>query len=122
LNFNFIHKKDSNLNFNHEFNPILHAQLVGLILPFYLEVSISDTQEHPLGVYLEKESLYFNITQTKCHTFITYLIIPYHSVGDFPVDVMMNQFDLSNWNYNDDSDLYESIGLIKDHYNIIQID
>jgi hypothetical protein len=26
------------------------------------EVSISDTQEHPLGVYLEKESLYFNIT------------------------------------------------------------
>ena len=28
----------------------------------YLEVSIGDTQEHPLGVYLQKESLYFNIT------------------------------------------------------------
>jgi hypothetical protein len=26
------------------------------------EVSIGDTREHPLGVYLEKESLYFNIT------------------------------------------------------------
>ncbi len=26
------------------------------------EVSIGDTQEHPLGVYLGKESLYFNIT------------------------------------------------------------
>jgi hypothetical protein len=25
---------------------------------------------------------------------------------------MMNQFNLSNWNYNDDSDLYESIDLI----------
>jgi hypothetical protein len=32
-NFNFIHKKDSNLNFNHEFNPIFQAQLVGLIAP-----------------------------------------------------------------------------------------
>jgi hypothetical protein len=28
----------------------------------YLEVSIDDTQEHQLGVYLEKESLCFNIT------------------------------------------------------------
>ncbi len=28
----------------------------------YLEVSIGDTQEHQLGVYLEKESLCFNIT------------------------------------------------------------
>ncbi len=62
LNFNFIHKKDSDLNFNHEFNPIFHAQLVGLIPLSYSEVSISDTWEHPLGVYLEKESLYFNIT------------------------------------------------------------
>ncbi len=26
------------------------------------EVSIGDIQEHPLGVYLGKESLYFNIT------------------------------------------------------------
>ncbi len=33
-----------------------------LIPPCYLEVSIGDTQEHPLGVYLEQESLYFNIT------------------------------------------------------------
>ena len=62
LNFNFIHKKDSNFNFNHEFNPFFYAQLVGLIPPSYSEVSISDTWEHPLGVYLEKESLYFNIT------------------------------------------------------------
>ena len=38
--------------------------------------------------------------------------MPYQSVGDFLVDVMMNQFDLSNWNCNDDSDLYESIDLI----------
>jgi hypothetical protein len=38
----------------------------------------------------------------------------YQSVGDFLVDVMMNQLDLSDWNYNDDSDLYESIDLIKD--------
>ncbi len=43
--------------------------------------------------------------------------MPYQSVGDFPVDVMMNQFDLSDWNYNNDSDLYESIDLIKDYYN-----
>ncbi len=38
--------------------------------------------------------------------------MPYQSVGDFPVDVMMNQFDLSDLNYNDDSDLYESVDLI----------
>jgi hypothetical protein len=43
----------------------------------------------------------------------------YQSVGDFPVDVMMNQFDLSDWNYNDDLDLYESIDLIKDYYYIM---
>jgi hypothetical protein len=42
--------------------------------------------------------------------------MPYQSVCDFPVDVMMNQFDLSDWNYNDDSDLYDSIDLIKDYY------
>jgi hypothetical protein len=41
--------------------------------------------------------------------------MPYQSVGDFPVDVMMNQFNLSDSNYNDDSDLYESIDLIKDY-------
>jgi hypothetical protein len=40
------------------------------------------------------------------------MIMPYKSVGDFPVDVMMNQFNLSDCNYNDDSDLYESIDLI----------
>jgi hypothetical protein len=28
----------------------------------FSEVSIGDIQEHPLGVYLGKESLYFNIT------------------------------------------------------------
>jgi hypothetical protein len=47
------------------------------------------------------------------------MIIPYKSIGDFPVDVMMNQFNSSDWNYNDDSDLYESIDLIKDYYNIM---
>ncbi len=45
--------------------------------------------------------------------------MPYQSVGDFPVDVMMSQFDSSNWNHNDDLDLYESIDLIKDYYNIM---
>ncbi len=45
--------------------------------------------------------------------------MPYKSVGDFPVDVMMNQFNLSDWNYNDESDLYESIDLIKDYYDIM---
>jgi hypothetical protein len=45
--------------------------------------------------------------------------MPYQSVGDFPVDVMMNQYDLSNWNDNDESDLYESIDLIKDYYDIM---
>ncbi len=47
------------------------------------------------------------------------MIMPYQSVGDCPVVVMMNQFDLSNWNYNDDSDLHESIDLIKDYYDIM---
>jgi hypothetical protein len=43
----------------------------------------------------------------------------------FPVDVMMNGFDLSNWNYNNDSDLSsfiiadDSIDLIKDYYDIM---
>ncbi len=51
--------------------------------------------------------------------------MPYQSVGDFLVDVMMNQFNLSNWNYYDDSDLSlfvipnESIDLIKDYYDIM---
>ncbi len=45
--------------------------------------------------------------------------MPYESVGAFLVVVMMNQFDLSDWNYNDDSDLYESIDLIKDYYDIM---
>ncbi len=47
------------------------------------------------------------------------MIMPYKSVGDFPVDVMMNQFDFSDWNFNDDSDLYESIDLMKDYYDIM---
>jgi hypothetical protein len=46
------------------------------------------------------------------------MIMPYECVGDFPVDVMMYQFDLSDWNYSDDSDLYESIDQIKDYYDI----
>ncbi len=45
--------------------------------------------------------------------------MPYQSVGDFLNDDMMNQFNLSNWNYNDDLDLYESIDLIKDYNNIM---
>ena len=45
--------------------------------------------------------------------------MPYQSVGDFPVDVMMNHFDKSDWNYNDDLDLYESIDLIKGYYDIM---
>jgi hypothetical protein len=45
--------------------------------------------------------------------------MPYQSIGDFPVDVMMIQFNSSNWNDNDESDLYESIDLIKDNYNIM---
>ncbi len=45
--------------------------------------------------------------------------MPYQSVGDFPVDVMMNQFNLSDQNDNDESDLYESIDLIKEYYDIM---
>jgi hypothetical protein len=45
--------------------------------------------------------------------------MPYQSIGDFPFDVMMNQYDSSDWNNNDESDLYESIDLIKDYYNIM---
>ena len=41
--------------------------------------------------------------------------MPYQSIGDFPVNVMMNQFNLSNRYDNDESDLYESIDLIKDY-------
>ncbi len=43
----------------------------------------------------------------------------HQSIGDFLVDVMMNQFNLFDWNYNDDSDVYESIDLIKDYFNIM---
>ncbi len=45
--------------------------------------------------------------------------MPYQSVGDFLVDVMMNQFNLSDWYYIDNFDLYESIDLIKDYYDIM---
>jgi hypothetical protein len=41
--------------------------------------------------------------------------MPYQSIGDFPVNFMMNHFNLSNWYDNDESDLYESIDLIKDY-------
>jgi hypothetical protein len=41
--------------------------------------------------------------------------MPYQSIGDFPVFFMMNQFNLSNWYDNDESDLNESIDLIKDY-------
>ena len=41
--------------------------------------------------------------------------MPYQSIGDFPVNFMMTQFDLSDWYDNDESDLYESIDLIKDY-------
>ncbi len=47
------------------------------------------------------------------------MIIAYQSVGVFLVDVMMNQFDLSDWNYNNDLDLYKSIDTIKDYYDIM---
>ncbi len=43
--------------------------------------------------------------------------MPYQSIGDFPVNFMMNQFDLSEWYDNDESDLYESIDLVKDYYD-----
>ncbi len=43
--------------------------------------------------------------------------MPYQSIGDFLVNFMMNQFDLSDWYDNDESDLYESIDLIKDYYD-----
>ena len=41
--------------------------------------------------------------------------MPYQSICDFPVNFMMNQFDLVDWYDNDESDLYESIDLIKDY-------
>jgi hypothetical protein len=49
--------------------------------PSYLEVSIGDTREHPLGVYLEKESLYFNIAYFKCHNSFTESMMPFQSAG-----------------------------------------
>ena len=42
-------------------------------------------------------------------------LMPYQSIGDFLVNFMMNQFNLSDWYDNDESDLYESIDLIKDY-------
>ncbi len=41
--------------------------------------------------------------------------MPYQSIGDFPVNFMMNQFNLSDWYGNDESDLYESIDPTKDY-------
>jgi hypothetical protein len=55
--------------------------------------------------------------------------MPYQSTGHcyahFPVDVMMNGFDVSNWNYINDSDLSlfiildDFIDLIKDEFDIM---
>ncbi len=55
--------------------------------------------------------------------------MPYQSTGHcythFPVDVMINEFDLSNLNYNDNSDLTlfiipdDSSNLVKDEYDLI---
>ncbi len=42
-------------------------------------------------------------------------LMPYQSIGDILVNFMMNQFNLSNWYDNDESDLNESIFLIKDY-------
>ncbi len=41
--------------------------------------------------------------------------MPYQSIDDFLVNFMMNQFNISNLYDNDESDLYESIDLIKDY-------
>jgi hypothetical protein len=46
-------------------------QKTSLIIFIFQNMRYGDTQEHPLGVYLEKESLYFNITLTKCNNLIT---------------------------------------------------
>ncbi len=43
--------------------------------------------------------------------------MPYQSIGDSPVNFMMNQFNLSDWYDNNESDLYEPIDLIKDYYD-----
>ncbi len=55
--------------------------------------------------------------------------MPHQSAGrcytHFPVNVMMNGFNKSDWNYNNDSDLSlfiiadDSIDLIKDYYDIV---
>ncbi len=39
----------------------------------------------------------------------------YQSIGDFSVNFMMNQFNLSNWYDIDESDPNESIDRIKDY-------
>jgi hypothetical protein len=55
--------------------------------------------------------------------------MPYQSAGCcftcFPVDLMINGFDLSNWNYNSESDLSpfsvpdDSIDMIEDEYMLM---
>jgi hypothetical protein len=40
--------------------------------------------------------------------------MPYQSVDDIPVDVIMNRFDLLDWNYDDDSDL--SLFIVPDEF------
>jgi hypothetical protein len=55
--------------------------------------------------------------------------MPYQSAdcsfAHFPVDLMIRGFDLSNWNYNDESDLSlfilsdDSIATIEDEYDLM---
>jgi hypothetical protein len=55
--------------------------------------------------------------------------MPYQSANcfytHFPVDVMIDGFNISNWNYNNNSDLSlyimadDSIDLIKDEFDIM---
>jgi hypothetical protein len=48
-----------------------------------------------------------------------------HCYTHFLVDVIMNRFDLSNWNYNEESDFLlfiipdDSIDLIKDEFDLM---
>ncbi len=41
----------------------LHIIFWQIVLFIFQNMRYGDTREHPLGVYLEKESLYFNITK-----------------------------------------------------------
>jgi hypothetical protein len=55
--------------------------------------------------------------------------MPYQSAGccytHFPLDLMINEFNLLDWNYNNNSDLSpfilpdDSIDMIEDEYNLM---